>query len=63
MSYILAHTKLWWCWWDIPAVILLVGVIVYYVLRVRKMKKTQEDLEDRLSKLYADDTVKEDIAS
>ncbi len=55
MSYILQHTMFGFCWWDLPAVIALLAIVVYYVVRYRNMKKEQSDLEDQLSELYAED--------
>lgn len=58
MSYILEHTVLSFCGWDIPALIIFVGLIVLYAVQSRNMKKEKKELEDRLSGIYADDTVK-----
>ena len=55
MSYILQHTMFGFFWWDLPAVIALLAIVVYYVVRYRNMKKEQSDLEDQLSELYAED--------
>lgn len=57
MSYILEHTVLGFCWWDIPALIVLIAVIAVFVMKHRDMKKQEKDLEDQLSELYANDTV------
>lgn len=57
MSYIIAHTVLGFCWWDIPALIVLIAVIAVFVMKHRDMKKQEKDLEDQLSELYANDTV------
>lgn len=58
MSYILNHTMLGFCWWDLPALIVLIAVIVYFAVRYSKMKHTQEELEDRISDLYEKDIQK-----
>lgn len=57
MSYILEHTVLGFCWWDLPALIVLLGVIVFFVVKRHNMKEEEKDLEDRLSEFYAEDTV------
>ena len=57
MSYILEHTILGFCWWDIPALIVLIGVAVYFFTKNRKRKEEEKDLEDQLSDLYADAAV------
>lgn len=49
MSYILQRTTLWWCWWDLLALVILVGVGIYCWRNIRKMKDTVENLELRLS--------------
>ena len=62
MSYILEHTKLGFCWWDVPALLVLVALVVVYLLRSRNMKKQQKEMEDQLADLYAEDSVKEELA-
>lgn len=57
MSYILEHTILGFCWWDIPALLILIGIAVYFVVKNHKRKEEEKDLEDQLSELYADDAV------
>lgn len=49
MSYILERTILYWCWWDLLALAILVGVCIYSYLKLRKMKETIENLEDRVA--------------
>lgn len=60
MSYILSHTVLGFCWWDIPALIVLIVVIVGFAVKHHNMKKEENDLEDQLSELYTNDTVEID---
>lgn len=57
MEHILNHTCVGFCWWDLPAALVLVGVIAVFILRHRKMKKQEKELEETLSELYADETV------
>ena len=57
MSYIIEHTRLAFCWWDLPALLVLLAVIVVFIIRHRDMKKEEKDLEEQLSDLYAKDTV------
>ncbi|MDO4485018.1 MAG: hypothetical protein Q4C46_00325 [Bacillota bacterium] len=57
MSYIMEHTVFGFCWWDIPALIVLIAVVAVFVVKHRDMKKQEKDLENQLSELYADDTV------
>lgn len=54
MAYILAHTRLWFCWWDLPAAIILIAVAVIFIVRRHKMKKQESELEDYLAELEAE---------
>lgn len=60
MSYIFEHTALGFCWWDLPAAVILIVVIAVTVWKQHDMKKQERDLEDQLSALYADDAVAAD---
>ena len=60
MLYLIEHTKLGFCWWDILALIILIVVIVVFVVRRSKLKDEQKELEDQLSDLYAEDSIEED---
>ena len=55
MSYILEHTRLGFCWWDLIALIVLIVVAVIFVYKFMNMKKTQKDLEDQISEIYSED--------
>ena len=57
MLYILEHTRLFWCWWDLLALIVLIVVIAVFAMKHHDMKKEEKDLEDQISELFADDTV------
>ena len=59
MAYLLEHTKLGFCWWDLFALLILLAVVIVYLVRRHNLKKEQKDLEDQLSDLYAEDSVKE----
>lgn len=54
MSYIFAHTKLWFCWWDLPAAIILIAIAVIFIVRHHRMKKQEKRLEDYLAELEAE---------
>ena len=58
MAYLLEHTKLGFCWWDLLALLILLAVVIVYLVRRHNLKKEQKDLEDQLSDLYAEDSVK-----
>ena len=59
MAYLLEHTKLGFCWWDLLALLILMALVIVYLVRRHNLKKEQKDLEDQLSDLYAEDSVKE----
>ena len=52
MAYLLEHTKLGFCWWDLLALLILLAVVIVYLVRRHNLKKEQKDLEDQLSDLY-----------
>ncbi len=64
MSYILEHTTLGFCWWDLPALIVLILVIVVFAWKHHDMKKQRKGSggSDQL-RLYADDTAQMDSES
>ena len=57
MSYVLEHTRLGFCWWDLPALIVLLAVIVIFLVKHHNQKTDEKELEDSLSELRADDAV------
>ena len=63
MSYILEQTTEFFCWWDLPALIVLILVIVVFAWKHHDMKKQEKDLEDQIAELYADDTAQMDSES
>ena len=60
MSYIFEHTRLGFCWWDLLALVILVIVVVAFAVKRSKLKDQQDELEDQLSELYAEDSVEAD---
>lgn len=63
MSFVFEHSVLGFCWWDLPALIVLILVVVAFIWKHHDMKKQERDLEDQISQLYADDTVQLDTQS
>lgn len=61
MSYIIEHTRLGFCWWDLLALIILIAVIVVFAVRRSNLRDEQKELEDQLSDLYAEDSMEEQI--
>ncbi len=51
MSYILEHTVFGFCWWDLPALILLIAVIVVFAWKHHDVKKQEKELEDQISEM------------
>jgi hypothetical protein len=47
MAYILEHSRLGFCGWDIPALLILAAVIVIYGIKIYNMKKEEKELEDK----------------
>ena len=54
MSFIIEHTVLGFCWWDIPALIILLAVIAVFIKKHHDMKKLENELEDQLEELRGD---------
>ncbi len=49
MSNIMEHTVFGFCGWDLPALILLIGLVVYFAVRRHKLVKEKKELEEQLS--------------
>lgn len=60
MAYLLNHTILGFCWFDIIAAVILIGIVVYSVLRLKKMKRERDLLEEKLASQNADKIVEVD---
>ena len=55
ISFMVDHTKFFGeLLWDIVAVLFLIGVVVFFFVRRRQMKKKQNDLEDEIAEVYAE---------
>ncbi len=48
MAYILSHTVLGFCWWDLPALIVLISVAVGFAVKHRKLKEDEKELKEQL---------------
>lgn len=62
MRYIIEHTKLGFDWLDLLALIILLVVVIVWAVRRHNLKSEQDDLEDQLSDLYADDSLEAEEA-
>jgi len=60
MAFVLSHTRLWFCWWDLVALVALVVVVGHFIIKRRKTKQHEKELEDELSALYTSDTLTEE---
>lgn len=60
MSFVLSRSSLGFCWWDLLALVALVVVIVFFVIRHKKVKDRFKELEEEVSTLYTADTVTQD---
>lgn len=54
MNQAMHHTLLGFCWWDIPALIILIGIIVFLVVRHSKLKRYERELQDAIDEKAAD---------
>lgn len=45
------HTLIGFCGWDIPAAIILVATVAFLAVKHRKLKKMEEELEERVLNL------------
>lgn len=51
MNHILEHTRIWWCGWDLPALIILAAVITFCLYRVYQQKKIRAALKQRIEEI------------
>ena len=58
MSYVLEHTVLGFCWWDLPAAIVLIVVAGVFIWKHHDMKKQERDLEEQISELHKNNAVR-----
>ncbi|NCB32945.1 MAG: hypothetical protein EOM64_03515 [Erysipelotrichia bacterium] len=63
MQFLIDHTTMRFTLWAVLALILLIALLVYFIIRDRKMKKEENDLEDQLEDFYNVDTVIDDAAA
>ncbi len=55
ISFMMEHTTFFSeLLWDVVAVIILIGVVVFFFVRRHQMTQEEQDLEDEISELYAD---------
>ena len=46
------NTLFGFCWWDLPAAIILIAILIIFILRHRKLTKRIDDLENKLNSLF-----------
>lgn len=52
------HTTLGFCFWDIPALIILVAMVVVLIVHIVKQKKRERNLEEELANSMAEQVAK-----
>ncbi|NLD18750.1 MAG: hypothetical protein GX663_00675 [Clostridiales bacterium] len=57
MEHVVHNTVFGFCWWDLPAFLILVAVAVLFIVRHHNLKKRERELEDQLSEIYTNETV------
>ncbi len=60
MTYLVDHSSLGFCWWDLVALLVLVGVIVVFIVKTRQQKKLIQELENEISSLSAEEVVEKE---
>lgn len=55
MQYIIDHTVLDFTWWDVPALLVLIAVVVLFVVKNHKAKREESELEEQLAAVYVKD--------
>lgn len=48
MNFLIEHTYLWFCWWDLPFFIAFLAVTIVCVVKLRNKRKERDELQDRL---------------
>lgn len=48
------HFAFGWCFWDLPALIVLVAIVVIFVVHTKKMKDREKEFSEELAKADAD---------
>lgn len=61
--YEFVHTKLGFCFWDIPALIVLIAIIAVFVVHVIRQKRRENEFEDELSDKMAQKAAAENAKS
>lgn len=57
MTNILATITIGFCWWDLPALLVLLAAAAYCCINYHNLKEDEKELGDQLSSLYADKTM------
>ena len=55
-TFLVEHTTFQFTLWALLSLILPIAVLVYFIIRNRKMKNQQNDLEDQLEEYYSKDS-------
>ena len=52
MMGFLEHVTLGFCWWDFPALLLLIAVTAWFFMKRHKLNEDKKELQDQLSEKY-----------
>lgn len=47
------HFAFGWCFWDLPALIVLVAIVVIFVVHTKKMKDREKEFSEELAQADA----------
>lgn len=59
MAFLYEHTAFGFCWWDLVALLVVIGVVLVMIFKLRKQKKELNKLQDILSAACADEAKKQ----
>ena len=63
MSYILQHTRIGFCLWDLLALLALLVIVAVVLKRRKDYKDKKKELEDEISALDADKVIPAEAAA
>ncbi len=62
MKFLFDHTAFGFCWWDLVALLILIGVILVMIFKVRKQKKELDKLQKVLSEVAEEEAQRQKAA-
>ena len=58
MDFIIEHTRIWFEIPELIALIFLIAVVIFFIVRSRQMKKAEEELEDQIRDIQSEKSAK-----